>query len=149
MQDATTVYVGCDHAGFLLKEPLLAFLKEKKVRYVDLGTDSAASCDYPTFAHALAEEVLKNNANETRGILICGSGMGMAIAANRHKGIRAALCREALSAIMARKHNDANVLCLGARFTGIDLAKAIVDAFLNTDFEGGRHQRRVHAIEIP
>jgi len=136
---SNTLYIASDHAGFALKAELIEFAQAQ-----DLGTHSAERCDYPDFANALAERVLKENA---RGILICGSGIGMSIAANRHKGIRAALCTSGLEAELARKHNDANVLCLGARLIGIDTAKECVQRFLNTAFEGGRHAERVEKLE--
>ena len=103
----------------------------------------SAACDYPDIAHDVAQAVEKENGT---GILLCGTGIGMSMAANHHKGIRAALCTTELHAKLARRHSDANILCLGARMTGVELAKAIIEAFLTTDFEGGRHKRRIDKI---
>jgi ribose 5-phosphate isomerase B len=137
------VHIASDHAGFELKKDLVAHLAEKDFATVDEGTHSMESCDYPLLAHKLCAAVERE---QTPGILICGTGIGVSIAANRHANIRAALCTTELHARLARRHNNANVLCLGARMTGVELAKAIVDAFLTTDFEGGRHQRRLDLI---
>ena len=125
---------------------LVQFVKDQGMEAVavtDHGTYSKESCDYPVFAHALCNAV---EAEDVPGILICGTGIGMSIAANRHKGIRAALCTTELHARFTRLHNNANVLCLGARVTGVELALAIVDTFLSTEFEGGRHQRRIDLL---
>ncbi|PCM57380.1 ribose-5-phosphate isomerase, partial [Campylobacter sp. BCW_8712] len=111
------IYIASDHAGFELKEKICVFLKEKNIIFNDLGTNTCASCDYPDYAHLLAEKIDKRSF----GILICGSGIGISIAANRHKNIRCALCHESLSAELARRHNDANVLALGGRLIGIEL----------------------------
>ena len=138
-----TVHIGSDHAGFGLKNFLGAELERLGFQVADHGTNSGESCDYPGIAHELCAQVAKT---AQPGILICGTGIGMSIAANRHKDIRAALCGNEFQARMARRHNDANVLCLGARVTGTDLALAIMVAFLESSFEGGRHQRRIDAL---
>lgn len=140
-----TIFIASDHAGFPLKEIIKASVDKADHSVVDLGPQTDASTDYPLFAHALCAEVVAEPGSV--GILICGSGMGMSMAANRHKGIRAALCTNEFLARMSRLHNNANVLCLGHRVTGQDLALAIVDAFLGNSFEGGRHTRRVDLIE--
>ena len=140
-----TIVFGSDHAGFGLKNILMEHLKDR-CQAVDVGTHSLDSCDYPLIAGSLAREVLNRQA---LGILICGSGIGVSMAANRFSGIRAALCTNEYMARMSRMHNDANVLCMGERIIGVDLAKAIADAFLATGFEGGRHQRRVDLIDAP
>jgi ribose 5-phosphate isomerase B len=138
-----TIIFGSDHAGFGLKNILMEHLAGR-FDTIDVGTHSLKSCDYPNIAGKLATEVL---ALKATGILICGSGIGVSITANRFEGIRAALCANEYMARMSRMHNDANVLCMGERIIGVDLAKAIVDAFLGTEFEGGRHQRRVDLID--
>jgi ribose 5-phosphate isomerase B len=138
-----TIVFGSDHAGFGLKNILMEHLKDR-CEAIDVGTHSLDSCDYPLIAGRLAREVLDRQAH---GILICGSGIGVSMAANRFAGIRAALCANEYMARMSRMHNDANVLCMGERIIGVDLAKAIADAFLDTAFEGGRHQRRVDLID--
>jgi len=134
-----------DHAGFPLKNHLVAWLRAHGHEVVDLGTHSAESTDYPDFAHELARRVVAGEFE--RGLLVCGSGIGMSIAANRHAGVRAARCLSEYDARMARAHNDANVLALGERVTGVGLAEAILETFLATAFEGGRHARRVQKIE--
>ena len=143
-----TIHLACDHAGLELKETLKTALEARGFQIRDHGTHSRESCDYPQYAHALCAAVEAENG---RGILICGTGIGMSIAANRHAGIRAALCTTELHARFTRLHNDANVLCLGARVTGVGLALKIVETWLDTEFEGGRHARRVgllHDIEV-
>lgn len=136
------IYLASDHAGFELKDFLLSELKKLKISAVDLGCDSAsASVDYPDYANKLCQKIRKNSADF--GILICGSGIGISIAANRHKNIRAALCHSAKAAKLSRAHNDANVLCLGARMIKNKLALLVVKAFLTAEFEGGRHECRV------
>lgn len=134
------VIIGSDHGGFELKE----FLKEN-FELEDIGVFSKESIDYPVIAKKVAEEVASGNFD--KGIIVCGSGLGVAITANKVKGIRAVTCTETYCAKMSRLHNDANVLTLGGRVLGPDLAKDIVEIWLNTDFEGGRHQRRVDMIE--
>ena len=136
------IYIGADSAGYALKEEVIPYLTEKGYEVIDCGTDSAASCHYPLFANAVCEKV-KADLKGSFGILICGTGIGMSMCANKHKGIRAALCSDTYSARMTRAHNDANLLCLGARVIGSCLALDIIDAFLGADFEGGRHQTRV------
>ncbi|MGD9537930.1 MAG: ribose 5-phosphate isomerase B [Alphaproteobacteria bacterium] len=136
-----TIAIAADHAGLPLKAALVPALERKGLRVLDLGTMSDASVDYPDYADALACRIEAGEVE--RGVLICGSGIGMSIAANRHRAVRAAVCRDAESARLARQHNDANVLCLGARLIAADDAKACLEAFLDTPFEGGRHARRV------
>lgn len=135
------VIIGCDHAGYSLKLQVLEHLKEVGVEYVDVGTDSAASCHYPDFAHAVCAKV--QNGEAPVGILICGTGIGMSMAANKHRGIRAACCSDTFSARLTREHNDANVLCFGERVIGAGLACELVDAFLDAEFMGGKHATRV------
>jgi ribose 5-phosphate isomerase B len=135
-----TVYLAADHGGLLLKQEISKHLENIGYTVQDFGTHSGESCDYPIFAHTLCESVAREN---HPGILICGTGIGMSMAANKCPGIRAALCANEYMARMSRRHNDANVLCLGERVLGIDLAKSIVDAFLESGFDGGRHQRRI------
>lgn len=136
--------IGCDHAGFELKQKVIAHLKERGFDVCDVGTDSTASCDYPLFAKALCK-VLQDGKAEL-GILICGTGIGMSMAANKCRGIRACACSDTFSARLTRNHNDANVLCIGARVVGEGLAYDLVDAFVDAPFEGGKHQRRVDLI---
>ena len=135
---------GGDHAGFSYKEALIDYLNSKGFTTQDFGPGSDASVDYPDFAHPLASSVEKGE--NDLGVLICGSGNGVSMTANKHQGIRAALCWNTELAALARQHNNANVLCIPARFISIDEAKACVDAFVSTDFEGGRHDRRVGKI---
>lgn len=139
------VVVAADHAGVALKDAVATQLRDAGHEVTDLGTNSAASVDYPDFAHRVADELL--NGRAALGVLVCGSGVGMSIAANRHRGVRAVVCSEPFSARMARLHNDANVLCLGARVVGVGLASDIVSAFFGATFEGGRHAARVAKIE--
>ena len=136
-----TIAIASDHAGFELKGALKAELEAMGRSVLDLGTNSADSVDYPTFADALAEALRDGRAE--RGVLVCGTGVGISIAANRHRHVRAALCHDSASARLSRAHNDANVLALGARLIGIETAKDCVRAFFTTPFEGGRHARRV------
>jgi ribose 5-phosphate isomerase B len=136
-----TIAIASDHAGFELKEALKAVLGELELEPLDLGTDGPASVDYPDFADRLAAALSDGKAR--RGVLICGTGIGISIAANRHRHIRAAVAHDATSTRLTRQHNDANVLCLGARLVGSDVAKDCLRVFLGTDFEGGRHQSRV------
>ena len=140
---AQNIHIGCDHAALDLKNIIIRQLEERGLTVTDHGTYTPESCDYPDIAHDVAQAVEKENG---KGILLCGTGIGMSMAANHHKGIRAALCTTELHAKLARRHNDANILCLGARMTGVELAKAIVEAFLTTGFEGGRHKRRIDKI---
>ena len=136
-----TVAIAADHAGFDLKELLKAELVQLGCQVLDLGTTGTQSVDYPDFASALAQTLAKGEAG--RGVLVCGTGIGISIAANRHRNVRAALCHDSVSARMARAHNDANVLALGARLIGPEVAKDCLRVFLSTPFEGGRHAGRV------
>ena len=139
-----SIAIGGDHAGFGYKGPLIQFLQEAGYVVKDFGTNSADSVDYPDFAHPVSAAV--EGGECALGILICGSANGVAITANKHQGIRAAICWLEELAALARRHNNANVVCIPARFIDIDLAKAIVSTFLTTDFEGGRHASRVGKI---
>ena len=136
-----TIAIASDHAGFELKGLLKDELSALGFEPLDLGTNSASSVDYPDFADRLALALKESKAR--RGVLICGTGIGISMAANRHRHIRAAVVHDATSARLTRRHNDANVLCLGARLTGTDVAKDCLKVFLTTDFEGGRHENRV------
>lgn len=138
------IALGCDHGGFALMQEIKAHLEELGLEYKDFGTYSAESCDYPVFGEAAARAVASGECD--RGILVCGTGIGISMAANKIKGIRAALCSDCFSAEMTRRHNDANMLALGARVLGGGLALKIVDTFLTTGFDGGRHQRRIDLI---
>ncbi len=138
-------YIATDHAGVELKDWTVKYLKEKGIAVKDLGPYSKDRVDYPDFANKVCEAVLGDS--DAQGILICGSGIGMSMAANRHKGIRAALCHDAYTATVARGHNDANILCFGERIVGKGVAASIIDAWLASSFEGGRHEGRVAKIE--
>jgi ribose 5-phosphate isomerase B len=138
------IALGSDHGGFDLKERVKAFLDEKNIPYKDFGCPNKESCDYPIFGRAAAEAVASGECE--KGIVICTTGIGISISANKIKGIRCALCSEPLSAEMTRRHNNANVLAMGAGMTGPNMAERVVDTFLTTEFEGGRHQRRVDGI---
>ncbi|MBQ1260513.1 MAG: ribose 5-phosphate isomerase B [Clostridia bacterium] len=140
-----TIYIGADSAGFELKGEVIAHLRELGYTVFDLGTNSSESCHYPVFAKKVCEAV-QAAADNAFGILICGTGIGMSMCANKHRGIRAALCSDTYSARMTRAHNDANLLCMGARVIGSCLALDIVDAFLSAEFEGGRHALRVEMM---
>ncbi len=140
-----TIIIGCDHAGFELKNKIIAYLADQGVTCVDVGTNSPESCDYPMIAHALCQKIQAGEAPV--GILICGTGIGMSMAANKHRGIRAAACSDVFSARLTRIHNNANVLCFGERVVGYGLACDLVDNFLEAEFEGGKHQRRVDMID--
>lgn len=135
------IAIASDHAGYDLKATLIEDLRAMGHDVLDLGTDSGESVDYPDFADALAAAVKEGRAD--RGVLVCGSGIGIAMAANRHAGIRAAPCHDETSARLTREHNDANVLALGARLVGVEVARDCLRAFLDTEFAGGRHERRV------
>tara|TARA_B100001121_G_C18317095_1_gene446942 strand:+ start:36 stop:479 length:444 start_codon:yes stop_codon:yes gene_type:complete len=139
-----TVAIACDHAGFPIKSILKTELEQSDHQVIDLGTHSQDSVDYPDFGFALASALGKNEADF--GVLVCGSGIGISIAANRHPQVRAALVHDALGAKMCRLHNDANVICFGGRMIGEEVAKDCLDIFLRTDFEGGRHARRVNKL---
>ena len=136
--------IGNDHSALELKAEIIEFLKEKGHEVVDFGTDSSESCDYPKYGEAVGRAVVEKEVD--CGILICGTGLGISLAANKVKGVRAAVCSEPFTAKMSRAHNNCNVLAFGARVVGAELAKMIVDVWLNTEFEGGRHQRRVDMI---
>lgn len=144
MQDFK-IAIASDHGGFRYKELIINHLQSKNIEVIDYGTNSEQSCDYPVFAKLVANDVAKNPTH--KGILICGTGIGMSITANKIKGIRAALCSDTFSAKATRAHNDSNILCLGQRVIGEGLALDIVDIWLNTSFEGGRHQKRIDNIE--
>ena len=139
------IALGSDHGGYALKEHVKKHLDSLGLAYKDFGTHSTESCDYPEFGRAAALAVASGECD--RGIVICTTGIGISIAANKVPGIRCALCSEPLSAEMTRRHNDANMLAMGAGMVGPNMADRIVDVFLNTGFEGGRHARRVNAIE--
>ena len=139
-----TIVLGADHGGFELKNTIKAHLENKGYTVIDVGTNSSDSCDYPIFASRLCTKI--QNGEADLGILVCGTGIGMSMAANKHKGIRAACCSDTFSARLTRLHNNANVLCIGALVTGTGLAKEVADIFLSTEFEGGRHQTRVDMV---
>lgn len=139
----TSIIIGSDHGGFKLKSEIVKHLQELGYEVSDLGCYNTESCDYPVIAKAVAEKVLEEN---SRGILVCGTGIGVSIAANRFNGIRASHCTDTFTARMTRMHNDSNILCLGERITGVGLALDIVDIWLKTEFEGGRHQKRIDMI---
>lgn len=143
--DKKKIAIGSDHGGFNLKNKILKFLQENNYEVKDFGTFSAESVDYPVIAKEVCEEI--TNGNFERGILICGTGLGMSIAANKIKGIRAICCSDTTSAKYSRLHNDANILCFGERIIGEELAKDITEIWLNTDFEEGRHKKRVDMFE--
>jgi len=138
------IALSADHAGYDMKDQLATWLRETGHEVIDLGTNGPESVDYPDYGARFGRAVASGDAD--RGIAICGSGIGIAIAANRNPGCRCALVNEPLSAALARTHNDANAIALGARLIGLDMAKACLTAFLATDFEGGRHQRRVDML---
>lgn len=138
------IAIGCDHAGFPYKNSIVAFLKGRGIEVIDFGTDSLESVDYPDFVHPVAEQV--KNSGADLGVLLCGSGNGVAMTANKHQEIRAAICwREDLAAL-ARQHNNANIIAIPVRFVSEELALSMVRIFTETDFEGGRHARRVSKI---
>jgi ribose 5-phosphate isomerase B len=146
MQSDLTIAIGCDHAGVEYKNAIKTHLESIGIKMIDKGTNTVDSVDYPDYAHPVALTVESNEANF--GILICGSANGVCITANKHAGIRAALCWRKDVAELARQHNDANVICLPARFISIEEAISFTDAFLHTPFEGGRHQNRVDKIDL-
>ena len=137
------IAIGADHAGYKLKGELVSFLEEKGYTVIDYGCPSEESIDYPDYAHPVANAVQKEG---IMGVLICGSGNGISMSANKHSGIRCALCWSDEIAALARQHNDANIISLPARYISFNEARKYVDTFLSTDFEGGRHQRRVNKI---
>jgi ribose 5-phosphate isomerase B len=138
-----TVSIGCDHAGFSHKDALIEVLRELGYTVQDFGTHSEDSVDYPDFVHPVASQV---NEGIGQGVLICGSANGVAITANKYAGVRAAICWDTELAVLARSHNDANIICVPARFVSTQKAQDMLRAFLETEFEGGRHQRRVEKI---
>lgn len=138
------IVVACDHAGLDLKNAVAEHLMMRGCFVTDVGTDTTDSCHYPDYAHAACQKVQSGECDAA--MLICGTGIGMCIAANKHSGIRAACCSDTFSARLTRRHNDANVLCLGARVVGLGLALDVVDAFLDNSFEGGKHQTRIDKI---
>ena len=138
------IIIGSDHGGYKLKNEIIKHLKDAGFEISDKGCYSEESCDYPVIAKTVAEDVLKSS---VRGILVCGTGIGMSIAANRYEGIRASHCTDTFTARMTRAHNDSNILCLGERVTGTGLALDIVDIWLKTEFECGRHQKRIDMID--
>lgn len=142
---AKTIAIGCDHAGYIYKDKLSDFFRSKGFKVLSMGTDTAESVDYPLYAQKVCDSIKEKEADV--GILICGTGVGMSIAANKHKGIRAALCTDLVMAEFTRKHNDSNVLCMGARIIAYEMAEMIAEKFLTTEFEGGRHQRRIEMLE--
>jgi len=135
------IAIGCDHGGFALKQEVMRHLDELGLAYKDFGTYSEESCDYPIYGEAVARAVA--DGEYERGILICGTGIGISISANKVKGIRACCCSDSFSCEYTRRHNDANALCMGGRVVGPGLACQLVDLFLNTEFEGGRHEKRI------
>ena len=140
------IAIGCDHAATTLKALVIEHLKTRGIEPVDVGTHSTASCHYPVYAHAVCEKIQSGEC--ALGILICGTGIGMSIAANKHQGIRAACCSDTFSARLTREHNDANVLCFGERVVGAGLALDLVDAFLDAEYaNGGNHLTRVAMLE--
>ena len=140
------IAIGSDHAGFEYKQEIIKFLEESHQKFIDFGTNSTDSCDYPDYAHPTAIAV--ENKECDLGILICGSGNGVCMTANKHQDIRAAIAWNRELAELARHHNDANIICIPARFVSIEVAKEIVFAFLHSDFDGGRHLKRVDKIKI-
>ena len=142
----TTVIIGCDHAAIQLKLAVKEHLQRKAIAVEDVGTHSEESVDYPDYGIKVASAV--SSGRYTRGILLCGTGLGMSMVANRFKNVRAALCAEPFSARLSRQHNDSNLLVLGGRVVGDVMAMEIVDAWLNTDFEGGRHQCRIDKFNL-
>ena len=138
------IAIGNDHAAVEMKNEIKAYLESKGHEVVNFGTDTSASCNYPEYGKAVGEAVASGEAE--CGVLICGTGVGISLAANKVKGIRAAVCSEPVTARLTKLHNNANIICFGARIVGIELAKEIVDAYLDAEFEGGRHQTRVDMI---
>ncbi len=138
------IAIGNDHAAVEMKNEIKAYLESKGHEVINFGTDTSASCNYPEYGRAVGMAVASGEAE--CGVLICGTGVGISLAANKVKGIRAAVCSEPVTARLTKQHNNANIICFGARIVGIELAKEIVDAWLDTEFEGGRHQTRVDMI---
>ncbi|MFC1690552.1 ribose 5-phosphate isomerase B [Nanoarchaeota archaeon] len=142
----TKIIIGSDHGGFKLKESVKKYIEEKGIEIDDYGCSSEESCDYPDIGLKVAEVVAEANSDDIRGILVCGTGIGMSMAANKIKGIRATLCHNEFTAEMSRKHNNSNILVMGGRVLDEDLALKIVEIWLNTKFEGERHQKRLDKI---
>lgn len=142
MNKNVKIAVGCDHGAYLLKNKIIEHLNDLGIKYIDFGTNSADSVHYPVYANCVCEAIQKKEAD--LGVLLCSTGIGMSMAANKHHGIRAALCSDTYSARFTRMHNNANVLCMGALITGEGLAIDILDSFLSAEFEGGRHELRVN-----
>ena len=140
------IAIGCDHGGLVLKPAILEYLQQKGIEYVDYGTYTDASVDYPDYAVPVAKAVQEGTAD--KGILMCGTGIGITIAANKFDGIRAAVVSDEFCAAATAEHNNANICAIPARFISVDLAKQVVDTFLSTGFEGGRHQRRIDKIPV-
>lgn len=138
------IAIGCDHVGFELKDKIIKHLEEKGIEYKDFGTFSSERTDYPIYGYAVAKAIVSGECD--KGILICGTGVGISISANKVPGIRAVVCSEPYSALLSRQHNDTNILAMGARVVGGDLALMILDAWLSGEYEGGRHQKRVDMI---
>lgn len=136
--------IGNDHSGVEMKREIVKFLQEQGHEVVNYGTDESTRCDYPVYGEKVGCAVASGNVD--KGILICGTGLGISLAANKVRGVRAVVCSEPCTARLSRQHNDANVLAFGARIIGIEMAKMIVETWLNTEFEGGRHQRRVDMV---
>ena len=136
--------IGSDHGGFALKQEIMKHLKSRGLKFKDYGTYTEDSCDYPVYGEAVARAVVSGECE--RGILVCGTGIGISIAANKVRGVRAAVCADCFSAEMAKCHNDANVICLGARVVGTGLALKIIDSFIDAEFESGRHGTRVEML---
>lgn len=139
------IAIGSDHGGFTLKQHVMKHLEERGIEYKDFGTYDTNSCHYPVYAKAVAKAVVSGEYD--RGILICGTGIGISIAANKVKGIRASLCSDTYSARLTRNHNNSNILCMGERVLGVGLALDIVDSWLDAEYEGGRHQTRIDMLE--
>ncbi|MEL6922621.1 MAG: ribose 5-phosphate isomerase B [Bacteroidota bacterium] len=144
--EVKTIAIGCDHAGFPYKESVIKLLNSKGINVIDMGTHSAESVDYPDFVHPVADSV--ENGESQLGVTLCGSGNGVAMTANKHQDIRAAICWNEELAALARQHNNANVLSIPVRFISEELALKMVETFISTEFEGGRHARRVGKISI-
>lgn len=140
-----TLALGCDHVGFSIKQDIVDHLHQRGIRVIDKGTHSTARVNYPDYGHAVARAVVSGEADG--GILICGTGVGISIAANKVPGIRAVVCSEPYSARLSRQHNDTHILAFGARVVGVDLAKMIIDSWLEATFEGGRHRARIAALD--
>ncbi len=141
-----SIIIGSDHAAYNLKKIIVSYLEEKNISVIDIGTDSLESTNYVIYGQKVAKAISSNDF--TKGILLCGTGLGMSIVANRFKGVRATLCNDIFSAKMGRKHNDSNILVLAGRVVGDMLAKEIVDIWLKTEFDGGRHQERLNTIDL-